>query len=57
MTSKATPFIPTLVTVADKPDVYQGAAGGDIVNPLGPFTQFRCVNELQEELEKLAVEE
>ena len=48
---------PDSATVADKPNVYRGGAGGDLVNPLGPFSEFRCASELRAELEKLAVEE
>lgn len=48
---------PNSVTVTGKSNVYQGGAGGDIVNPRGPFSEFLCIEELQEALQKLVVEE
>ena len=48
---------PNSVTATGTPNVYQGGAGGDIVNPRGPFSEFLCIGELREELQKLVVEE
>ena len=48
---------PDSVTVKGKANVYRGGADGDIMNPLGPFSEFRCLKELLDELQNLAIED
>ena len=43
--------------VPEEAKVFHGGAGGDLVNPKGPFTAFRCLKELEEEIKKLELDD
>ena len=47
------PIHPDSVTDPNQPKIYQSGASGDIVNPLGPLSNFRSVKEIQDDLDKL----
>ena len=44
---------PESVTVKGEENVWKSTATGDILNPLGPMSEFRSVKELEEELSSL----